>query len=132
MRRRPPRSTRTDTLFPYTTLFRSTVPGLFQYVLDQPCSCICLEKVKRTFSIQTPFRSAEPARRRRPRSEYATCQIQHSHEPGEAVTFIRRQRRIVLKSAVDCSARADAVRNIRDQIGRAPVCTPVTNAQLVC
>src|SRR3546814_5905354 len=26
MRRRPPRSTRTDTLFPYTTLFRS--PGL--------------------------------------------------------------------------------------------------------
>src|SRR3546814_2087416 len=25
MRRRPPRSTRTDTLFPYTTLFRSVV-----------------------------------------------------------------------------------------------------------
>src|SRR3546814_14948052 len=28
MIRRPPRSTRTDTLFPYTTLFRSTAPGL--------------------------------------------------------------------------------------------------------
>src|SRR3546814_13773239 len=27
MIRRPPRSTRTDTLFPYTTLFRSTVRG---------------------------------------------------------------------------------------------------------
>src|SRR3546814_7216431 len=27
MIRRPPRSTRTDTLFPYTTLFRSTHPG---------------------------------------------------------------------------------------------------------
>src|SRR3546814_5319847 len=27
MIRRPPRSTRTDTLFPYTTLFRSTCPG---------------------------------------------------------------------------------------------------------
>src|SRR3546814_5745075 len=26
MIRRPPRSTRTDTLFPYTTLFRSTLP----------------------------------------------------------------------------------------------------------
>src|SRR3546814_9308086 len=26
MRRRPPRSTRTDTLFPYTTLFRSDLP----------------------------------------------------------------------------------------------------------
>src|SRR3546814_4775964 len=29
MIRRPPRSTRTDTLFPYTTLFRSILPGLF-------------------------------------------------------------------------------------------------------
>src|SRR3546814_6742123 len=28
MIRRPPRSTRTDTLFPYTTLFRSEVPEL--------------------------------------------------------------------------------------------------------
>src|SRR3546814_6697361 len=27
MIRRPPRSTRTDTLFPYTTLFRSPLPG---------------------------------------------------------------------------------------------------------
>src|SRR3546814_15983804 len=27
MIRRPPRSTRTDTLFPYTTLFRSIAPG---------------------------------------------------------------------------------------------------------
>src|SRR3546814_3051711 len=27
MIRRPPRSTRTDTLFPYTTLFRSAAPG---------------------------------------------------------------------------------------------------------
>src|SRR3546814_11141020 len=27
MRRRPPRSTRTDTLFPYTTLFRSYLVG---------------------------------------------------------------------------------------------------------
>src|SRR3546814_6710473 len=28
MIRRPPRSTRTDTLFPYTTLFRSTAPSM--------------------------------------------------------------------------------------------------------
>src|SRR3546814_12138279 len=32
MIRRPPRSTRTDTLFPYTTLFRSYIDLLFQYV----------------------------------------------------------------------------------------------------
>src|SRR3546814_6628790 len=40
MIRRPPRSTRTDTLFPYTTLFRSagglTLPGLMLYA-----GCIC-------------------------------------------------------------------------------------------
>src|SRR3546814_5291555 len=30
MIRRPPRSTRTDTLFPYTTLFRSLDPGIFK------------------------------------------------------------------------------------------------------
>src|SRR3546814_11106200 len=41
MIRRPPRSTRTDTLFPYTTLFRSPVPfcapvsGLFPETLGQ-------------------------------------------------------------------------------------------------
>src|SRR3546814_17186527 len=33
MLRRPPRSTRTDTLFPYTTLFRSKVSA--HYVLDE-------------------------------------------------------------------------------------------------
>src|SRR3546814_11171343 len=40
MVRRPPRSTRTDTLFPYTTLFRSIegqaqLAVVFLYVLDQ-------------------------------------------------------------------------------------------------
>src|SRR3546814_20491210 len=33
MIRRPPRTTRTDTLFPYTTLFRS-VPGVFYLTFD--------------------------------------------------------------------------------------------------
>src|SRR3546814_4891280 len=33
MRRRPPRSKRTDTLFPYTTLCRSRTLGLRRYIL---------------------------------------------------------------------------------------------------
>src|SRR3546814_2061713 len=33
MRRRPPRSTRTDTLFPYTTLFRSSPYSAFKLAL---------------------------------------------------------------------------------------------------
>src|SRR3546814_2827216 len=32
MIRRPPRSTRTDTLFPYTTLFRSTAAGYHDFI----------------------------------------------------------------------------------------------------
>src|SRR3546814_11868039 len=35
MFRRPPRSTRTDTLFPYTTLFRSRFPGSGNPVADE-------------------------------------------------------------------------------------------------
>src|SRR3546814_6762368 len=34
MIRRPPRSTRTDTLFPYTTLFRSQLAGLASNQVD--------------------------------------------------------------------------------------------------
>src|SRR3546814_12940687 len=36
MKRRPPRTTRTDTLFPYTTLFRSTVAVQAPNVLVVP------------------------------------------------------------------------------------------------
>src|SRR3546814_4658350 len=37
MRRRPPRSTRTDTLFPYTTLFRSlTQPLMYKSIGKHP------------------------------------------------------------------------------------------------
>src|SRR3546814_4882368 len=35
MNRRPPRSTRTDTLFPYTTLFRSPGPGSRRHAWPQ-------------------------------------------------------------------------------------------------
>src|SRR3546814_1143504 len=34
MIRRPPRSTRTDTLFPYTTLFRSGSVGFRRYIIS--------------------------------------------------------------------------------------------------
>src|SRR3546814_17904897 len=37
MIRRPPRSTRTDTLFPYTTLFRSLYAGQYDLSPGEPC-----------------------------------------------------------------------------------------------
>src|SRR3546814_8861989 len=39
MIRRPPRSTRTDTLFPYTTLFRSVRPRTVRKGRPQPVRC---------------------------------------------------------------------------------------------
>src|SRR3546814_10537799 len=82
MIRRPPRSTRTDTLFPYTTLFRAPAPD-----------------VRRRCVAQQSGLSARSLRH-------------FGYEGGH-------ERR-------DQSVRA------RRQIGRAHVCTPVTNAHLVC
>src|SRR3546814_11330937 len=47
MIRRPPRSTRTDTLFPYTTLFRSRVPDA--------SSMMPLSPPERPFMIASPY-----------------------------------------------------------------------------
>src|SRR3546814_19794358 len=41
MLRRPPRSTRTDTLFPYTTLFRSAQPRERTPWEEQHSACAC-------------------------------------------------------------------------------------------
>src|SRR3546814_5632773 len=49
MIRRPPRSTRTDTLFPYTTLFRSLLVGelwrQYQVFADRPLASVQNERV---------------------------------------------------------------------------------------
>src|SRR3546814_2441815 len=61
MIRRPPRSTRTDTLFPYTTLFRSAFdrvrPGLVQH-LDNCTRTMRKEHIVQVFA---PFRIADEA-----------------------------------------------------------------------
>src|SRR3546814_14937934 len=54
MIRRPPISTRTDTLFPYTTLFRSRSPG--RIVLQQ---YFCRSGFSREFLLQPPAYAGE-------------------------------------------------------------------------
>src|SRR3546814_10738425 len=66
MLRRPPRSTRTDTLFPFTTLFRSTVAGILscknissgRFAPNFVTILACL-RLKRCLSHRTKFRSEE-------------------------------------------------------------------------
>src|SRR3546814_2335191 len=68
MIRRPPRSTRTDTLFPYTTLFRSTD------ILEKNPSPVAAEAVVRIselFAIERDIKGAPPDERRRVRQQLA-------------------------------------------------------------
>src|SRR3546814_18758130 len=58
MRRRPPRSTRTDTLLPYTTLFRSRL-GLFAHDL---CELVVAE-IAQAQQRGAEFRNAAHLRR---------------------------------------------------------------------
>src|SRR3546814_8388914 len=72
MIRRPPRSTRTDTLFPYTTLFRSTFQLLFQRLI---CS------------------SRSRASCKSPRSEEHTSELQSLMRISYAVFCLKKKKK---------------------------------------
>src|SRR3546814_5506966 len=94
MIRRPPRSTRTDTLFPYTTLFRSVRAGgkpWYRHHQFHP---------GRGDSGRGPLR----ARRRRgrtrlPRSEEHTSELQSLMRISYAVFCLKKKKNICTKEA---------------------------------
>src|SRR3546814_8861075 len=52
MIRRPPRSTRTDTLFPYTTLFRSLQSAAYNgQIIETPISYFGADRTSRTLTV---------------------------------------------------------------------------------
>src|SRR3546814_1318553 len=65
MIRRPPRVTRTDTLFPYTTLFRSSIAGVapVSYHLDRTT----LKALQKQFLESQGIHAAEPGENNRRR-----------------------------------------------------------------
>src|SRR3546814_3365514 len=75
MIRRPPRSTRTDTLFPYTTLFRSSNPA---------ATCPTMSRIRSIYWVMSP---AAPRRSEEHTSElqslmrtsYAVLCLQHNY-----------------------------------------------------
>src|SRR3546814_8100443 len=80
MIRRPPRSTRTDTLFPYTTLFRSvTSPG-------RALSCTWCSTVK------PPNRSVRLAISSMGRSEEHTSELQSLMRISYAVFCLKKKK----------------------------------------
>src|SRR3546814_12473919 len=58
--RRPPRSTRTDTLFPYTTLFRSRRRAVRGQRRPQPCRDPAAAECRRRAAGETRRLPAEP------------------------------------------------------------------------
>src|SRR3546814_14328708 len=83
MIRRPPRSTRTDTLFPYTTLFRSVDLLLVEYAgsLEQRARTILQAQTKAREAAR-PRQVAQQHARRHPGVDIAAAQ----HDAGVAVS----------------------------------------------
>src|SRR3546814_4663365 len=91
MIRRPPRSTRTDTLFPYTTFFRSHEVQQGSGTADQPCGSagrrdetpVCTEHARRI--------GADRLLRRR--SEEHTSELQSLMRISYAVFCLKKKKR---------------------------------------
>src|SRR3546814_6865716 len=89
MIRRPPRSTRTDTLFPYTTLFRSIISALTQNPsLADP-------EVPKTIAFVRQFLSFPGgASKRAARSEEHTSELQSLMRISYAVFCLKKNNNI--------------------------------------
>src|SRR3546814_6040415 len=81
MIRRPPRSTRTDTLFPYTTLFRSKVPREGSEIVPET---VCLQSV-RAFVLKRGVMA---------RSEEHTSELQSLMRISYAVFCLKKKKKL--------------------------------------
>src|SRR3546814_5705704 len=91
MIRRPPRSTRTDTLFPYTTLFRSSVPHVVRPACHFPTITICSNNLLARSLAGTAFAASMAARLRRRRSEEHTSELQSLMRISYAVFCLKKK-----------------------------------------
>src|SRR3546814_12061616 len=86
MIRRPPRSTRTDTLFPYTTLFRSPMPAARRKMLLSGISTISDSQ-----AIVSPIVRPKPGMR----SEEHTSELQSLMRISYAVFCLKKKKQII-------------------------------------
>src|SRR3546814_4116317 len=106
MIRRPPRSTRTDTLFPYTTLFRSSRSPVPESRRAQRPGPPCRTGDCRWRIRPAPLRSTSTARRRSapghclspaPRSEEHTSELQSLMRISYAVFCLKKNKKQTIK-----------------------------------
>src|SRR3546814_1389172 len=101
MIRRPPRSTRTDTLFPYTTLFRSAVAregdihAAERSILQPVLPLRLVEKI----GTEIAFAEEQPALTRcssnLPRSEEHTSELQSLMRISYAVFCLKKKKNVM-------------------------------------
>src|SRR3546814_18373373 len=99
MIRRPPRSTRTDTLFPYTTLFRSRVGRHASEALDHSLqkanvaaiTVFCLRNAARLAIEEDHAQEIERDQQRRPLRLEPHAQPRFPPKPAETAVGCRRR-----------------------------------------
>src|SRR3546814_6463419 len=127
MIRRPPRSTRTYTLFPYTTLFRSKVLhrgdefAVGRRAAKFSRGCAGNGVFDRNSAVDAD--SHVTGLRELPGIRVGSAVLQGPRATGEAI-----KPRVRARQQRNAAVNADE----RHEIGRAHVGTPVTNAHLVC
>src|SRR3546814_2006995 len=135
MIRRPPRSTRTDTLFPYTTLFRSATGHAVLLIVRRSHrdgnGASVLGHLDPRVKVETVPDRLFTGR--------AIAKALAAFAPDVVHCHLRRATRIVARTQPPAALVAtlhidfnSPVYGAMDAIGRAPVCTPVTNANNVC
>src|SRR3546814_2688621 len=95
MIRRPPRSTRTDTLFPYTTLFRSANAN-FHFRMVEVAMMLLLPMAALAFAIP-PKRSTSALGR----SEEHTSELQSLMRISYAVFCLKKKKQHLLQQRSD-------------------------------
>src|SRR3546814_1379480 len=93
MIRRPPRSTRTDTLFPYTTLFRSLQPVEHAALGGRLLALACRRRFRR-WALRGRPEAVEHASPRLPRSEEHTSELQSLMRISYAVFCLKKKKTI--------------------------------------
>src|SRR3546814_3287669 len=97
MIRRPPRSTRTDTLFPYTTLFRSGMADVFFFTtvhsgLPPACSCGCTSSRGVGHWKHRNWLVSDPGAAQFLRSEEHTSELQSLMRISYAVFCLKKKK----------------------------------------
>src|SRR3546814_1730147 len=95
MIRRPPRSTRTDTLFPYTTLFRSntTVTNTTRVEIDTSTTVAGLNQLRQVLTTAERSRSMASTLMNAQRSEEHTSELQSLMRISYAVFCLKKKNK---------------------------------------